>query len=179
MGAQRSPLMLLVMRQEFCLVSRDIDVGGAFGLASLAGETQIQRFLDVLVLPAVTQYFALQQLKQHMRAASRAVLFFTRGHVARAHGAAIIFSTGSDPDASQCGFRERTVIFGELKMRLGLAWMVVRAKAQVFCRQIRIHHLMRVELVFGIPGALEFPECLHKLRTKHPWKQSSARLPVA
>src|SRR6266851_4069837 len=43
-------LVLIVVSQEFCFVSGDIHVCRAFRLARLAGEAQVEGFLDVLVL---------------------------------------------------------------------------------------------------------------------------------
>src|SRR5258708_23504023 len=114
-----------------------------------------------------------------MRAPSRAVLLLSCGHVARAHGAAIIFPACSEPDAAQCCFSQRAVVLRKLEMSLGLLRTVIRAESQIFRREIWIDHFVRIEFVFGIPNAFEFSECLHQFRSKHFWKESSTRLPVA
>src|SRR5258707_10306300 len=113
------------MREKLRLIGRDVDVRWAFGFACFTRQAEIERFLDVLIVPAITQHFALQQFKQHMRAPSRAVFLLSRGHVARAHGAAIIFSARSEPDAAQCCFSQRAVVLRKLKMSLGLLRAVI------------------------------------------------------
>jgi hypothetical protein len=97
--AQRPPLALVVVRKEFRLVRGNIDVRRALGFARFTREAQVERLLDVLLLPAVAQHFALQELKEKVRASTRAVLFFSRGHVTWAHGAAFDLPAGSKPDA--------------------------------------------------------------------------------
>src|SRR5882762_7078175 len=114
-----------------------------------------------------------------MRAPSRAVFLLSRGHVARAHRAAIIFPACSEPDAAQCCFRQRAVVLRKLKMSLGFLRTVIRAESQIFRREIWIDHFVRIKFVFGIPNAFEFSESLHQFRSKHFWKESSTRLPVA
>src|SRR6266481_4862758 len=114
-----------------------------------------------------------------MRAPPRAVFLPARGHVARAHGAAIIFTACSESDAAQRCFSQRAVVLRKLEMSLGLLRMVIRTETQIFCWQIWIDYLVRIEFIFGIPDALEFSECLHQFRAKHFWKECGARLPVS
>ncbi len=121
----------------------------------------------------------MQQLKQQVRAPARAVLFFLRSHVTRAHGAAVIFSARAEPNASQRGFCQRAVVLGKLEVRFRFERAIVRAEPQVFRRQMRIHHFVGIKLVVRVPGALEFSERLHQLRTEHFWKQRRSRLPIA
>ena len=44
---------VVVVREELGAIRRDVDVGRALGLARLARQAQVERLLDVLVLPAV------------------------------------------------------------------------------------------------------------------------------
>src|SRR3981189_1417960 len=113
-----------------------------------------------------------------MRAPSRAVFLLSRGHVARAHRAAIIFPACSEADAAQCCFSQRAVVLRKLKMSLGLLRTVIRAESQIFRRKVWIDHFVRIEFVFGIPNAFEFSECLHQFRAKHFWQESGTGLPV-
>ena len=46
-------------------------------------------------------------------------------------------------------------------MRPGLERLVVHAQPQILRRRIRIHQLMRVEMVPGVPDRLEFAEGPH------------------
>ncbi len=103
---QRTPLALVIMGKKFRFVRSNIDVRGALGFARFTRETQIERFLDVFVLPTVAQHFTLQKLEEQMRTPARTVFFFSRGHVTRAHRAALALATGSKPDAPQRGVRE-------------------------------------------------------------------------
>src|SRR5260370_32121717 len=90
-GAQRPPLVFVVVREKLRLVGCNVDVRRAFRFAGLARETQIERFLDVLVVPAAARHFALQQLNQQVRAPSRPVLFFLLRELTRDHGADAFF----------------------------------------------------------------------------------------
>src|SRR6266404_47820 len=139
------------MREKLRLIGRDIDVRRAFGFARFTRQAEIERLFDVLIVPAVAQHFALQQFEQHMRAPSRAVFLLSRGHVARTHGAPIIFTACSESDATQRCFSQRAVVLRKLEMSLGLLRMVIRTETQIFCWKIWIDYLVRIELVLGIP----------------------------
>src|SRR5258708_4829746 len=97
MGVQWPALFFVVMREKLRLIGRDIDVRWAFGFARFTRQAEIKRLFDVLIVPAITQHFALQQFEEHMSAPSRAVFLLSRGHVARTHGATIIFPACSEP----------------------------------------------------------------------------------
>ena len=49
------------MRAELCLVGRHVDIDRAIVLAAFTGETQIERALDRIALPAVFQRSAMMQ----------------------------------------------------------------------------------------------------------------------
>src|ERR1700720_5010375 len=98
---QRPPVAFVVVRKEFRPVSSNIDVRRALGFARFTRETQIERLFDVLVFPAVAQHFALEQFKEKVRAPTRTVFLFSRGHVTWAHGAAFALPARSKPDAPQ------------------------------------------------------------------------------
>ena len=148
---QRASLALVIMRQKFCFVRGEIHVRRAFRLAGLAGEAQVERLLDLFVLPAAVDHLALQQFEEHVRASARAVLLFERHHVAGAHRAAVQLAAGAEADASRGGVRERAAIVGKFEMRLRLQRFVVRAQAQIFRGQVGIHNLMRIQLVAAGP----------------------------
>src|ERR1700682_6146870 len=63
-GRQRAHAALVVMRQELGLESRHVDVDRALGLARLAREAQVERFLDALVPPPVAYQVPGQHLVQ-------------------------------------------------------------------------------------------------------------------
>src|SRR5580704_3656275 len=86
-------LALVVVRQKLSSVGGDINICRAFRFACFARQTQIERFLDVFIMPSARDHFALQQLKQHMSTATCAVLFFQGHHVTRAHRTAILLAT--------------------------------------------------------------------------------------
>ena len=68
-SVQRPALAFVIVRQKLRLVRRDVDVRRAFRFAGFAGKAQVERLLDVLVLPSAAHHFALQHFKQHVRAA--------------------------------------------------------------------------------------------------------------
>jgi hypothetical protein len=51
------------VRQELGAIGRHVHVRGAFGLAGFAGKTEIERFFNVFVLPAILNDLALQLLR--------------------------------------------------------------------------------------------------------------------
>ena len=129
---QRPALALIVVRKEFRSVGSNIDIRRALGLARFAGETQIERFFDVLVFPAVAKDFALQQFKEKVRTPTRTVFLLSRGHITWAHGSAVALSARSKPDAAQRGVCERAAIVGKLEMCLRFQRAIVRAEPQIF-----------------------------------------------
>ena len=155
---QRTPLVFIIMGQKFRLVRGHIHVGRAFRLARLARQAQVQRFLDVLVLPAVAHDFALQHFKEHVRAPARAVLFLERDHVARAHRTAVVFAALAETDASQRGFGKRPVVIRKLKICFGIVRFVIRSQPQILGGQIGVDHLVRIHLIVRVPRGLEFSQ---------------------
>src|SRR5437868_13281699 len=81
----RTQAALIVMREKLGLVARHVDVHGTVAFAALAGETQIERLLDRRLAPPAGQDFAFHHLEEQPRPAARAMLFFTRHAIARAH----------------------------------------------------------------------------------------------
>ena len=147
------------MSQKFGFVCGNVDIRGTFRLAGFAGKTKIERFLHVLIVPAVSSDFTLQHFKQHVRAAASGMLFFERGHVAWTHGAGILFAARTQSKTAQRSFRERPVIVWIGKVRVRLCRVIVRAEPQIFCWQVRLDHFVRIHAVFRIPRGLEFAEC--------------------
>ena len=122
------------MGEELGLVGGDVDGDGALGLAGFAGEAEVERFFDLLILPLVGEDFALHQLPEEMGAAAGGVQLFAGGHEAGAHGSGVGFAAGSDADATEGGGGEGTVVFGEGEVGFGLPGSVVGAEAKVFMR---------------------------------------------
>ena len=75
----------VVTGKKLGLVRRDVDADGAFGLAGLAGEAQVEGFPHAPVAPASADRFASQHLEEKMRAATGRVGLLARDHEARAH----------------------------------------------------------------------------------------------
>src|SRR5688572_9217723 len=94
------------MREELGLVGGHIDADRAFGLACLARETEIQRLLELLALPAARDRLAAQHLEEEMGAAARRVLLVPRHHVARTHRPFTGLPALADADAAQRGSRD-------------------------------------------------------------------------
>src|SRR5690606_34245331 len=61
---------LVVVREELGLVRRDVHVHRAVALASLAREAEVERFLDLLALPAIPDRLTLKHLEEEVRAAA-------------------------------------------------------------------------------------------------------------
>ena len=167
------------MRQKLGLIRGDVDVGGTFRFAGFAGEAQVERLFNVLVLPSAAHHLSLQHFEQHVRAAPGAVFFLKRHHVAGTHRAGIVLAAFPQPNAPYRRLGEGTAVIRKLEMGFGLERLIVRAQTQILGGQVGVDHLVRVHLIVRVPGGLEFDEGLHQLRTEHLGKQRAARLPVA
>jgi hypothetical protein len=93
------------MREEFGLVGGDVDVDGAVGLASLAGEAEVEGLFDFFAPPAVLddRVFAgwvLRHLPEQVSAAAGGVFFVAGGAIAGAHDSAFVAAALSDADAA-------------------------------------------------------------------------------
>src|SRR5690606_22473986 len=92
---------LVVVREELGLVRRDVHVHRAVALASLAREAEVERFLDLLALPAIPDRLTLKHLEEEVRAAAGRVLLLAEHHEARAHRPAVQAPALADADAAQ------------------------------------------------------------------------------
>src|SRR5436190_23938559 len=89
----------VVMREELRLVRRHVDIHRTFALASLAGKTEIERVLHVLVLPSAVERIALEHLEEQAGATTRRMRLFACRPIARTHCPAFVAATLADADA--------------------------------------------------------------------------------
>src|SRR5665213_1242239 len=115
------PPVLIMVLEELGLPCGNVHIGGALGFAGLAGEAEVQRVMNLLVLPAVADNAAFQHLPQQVRAAARGVLLLTRCHVAGTHGGIALFAAEADADAARGGLTEGTGIGNVLEPGIDLA----------------------------------------------------------
>src|SRR6185312_3861255 len=138
---------LVIMSKKLGLVSRHVHVGRTLRLACFTGEAQIKGSLDLLILPASADDLALKHLKQHVRAAARAVFFLQRGHIAWTHGVRVYFTARSQADTAQGkSLGKRTTVVGIFKKSLWLLRLVISPQTQVLGWRIRIDDLTWVHL---------------------------------
>lgn len=97
---ERARFAFEVVAKELGLVSGHIHRDGALTFASLAGEAEIKRFFDLLVLPLIGQDLALHQLPEKMSATTSGMELLTGSHKAGTHGASVGLATGADADAA-------------------------------------------------------------------------------
>ena len=79
------------MGQELILEFRHVDVGWAFGLATLAFQAKIERVMQRLACEFVSRDFSGNDLAQVVSAAARGVNVFQGDHVRRTHRSFILF----------------------------------------------------------------------------------------
>src|SRR5207302_2648917 len=115
-GAPWTRPSLVVMREKFRLIGRHIDADRAIALASFAAEAQVQRPLDVLILPAATDHLPLGHFPEQVRPAARGMFFFTCHPEAGAHHATLVVPAFAHTDATQAGARQTPVIFRTMKV---------------------------------------------------------------
>lgn len=167
------------MREEFGLVGGDVHVHRAVALAALAGEAEVERFLDGLVTPSAGHHFPLQHFEEQVGAAPGGVHFLARGHVAGAHGPALGAAALADADAAHGGARELPLVVGEAEARFRLRRVEAGPDAQVLVQAVGMDDLAGIHAVQRVPQRLELLEGAHQLRAKHFGQQLGARLPVA
>src|SRR6202041_3289879 len=112
--------VFVVMGEELRFVGCDVYVCWALRFARFACETEVKRFLNFLVPPALVDYLPLKHFEEHVGSTARAVLFLERCHIAGAHRTAVALAARSQPDASFGGLQERAAVFYEVEMSLGL-----------------------------------------------------------
>ena len=105
-GTARAEPAFVIMRQEFGLVSGDIDTDRTLGFASLTGQAEVERFLHFFAAPAVCDdgiisAFTLGHLPKQVGAAASGVLFIAGGAVAGAHQAVLFAATLAHSDTAQ------------------------------------------------------------------------------
>src|SRR5207237_9628960 len=110
---------------------------------------------------------------------ARAVLFFTRNHVARTHGAALVTPAGADADAAQGRAREAPRVRRILELRLRLRGRVVGTKSDIGAAGIWVDYFSGSHPVARLPDRLEFQKRAHDLVAKHDRQQLTLGLSVA
>ncbi len=159
----RAAFIGVIAAEKLGLVARDVHVGRAVGLAPLATQAQVQRILDLLVLPTVLDDLPLEQLEEQPGATTGRVLFFAGGAKAWAHGASVqrtalahadaALRLACQPLAAQAG------IVGEGALH---RWTTVaRPHAQVGIDRHRVDQLAWVHAVKRVPDGLELGKGLH------------------
>src|ERR1700744_2477484 len=118
----------IIMGQEFGFVGRHVNVHGAIRLATFARQAKVQAFLYFLAVPAVTNNFTLEHLKEQPSTAPCGMAFLSRHHVARAHRARITSPTSADATATQQVFREIVPVVAVMKMRFRLPGIIIDSK---------------------------------------------------
>src|SRR5205814_2288356 len=157
-----------------------VDIDRAVVLAALAGEAEVERFLDRIALPAILERSAMHHLEQEMRAAARRMLLLARRDVARAHDTVLglVPAAFADPDAAH-----RSAVPAALR-REGEAGVeprrtVIGAEAEIGGDRVRIDDFARVHHAVRIPDRLELAERLDELGAVHLDEQLGFRLTVA
>ena len=102
-----------------------------------------------------------------MSAAAGGVELFAGGHEAGTHGGSVSFAACPDPDATEGGRGEGTMIVGEGEVRFRLPGFVVGAEAKIFVDLVGVDELVGIQAVGGIEDALELPEGLHEVFAEH------------
>ena len=167
------------MRKKFGLIGGDIHVHRTIAFAAFAGETQIERFFNRLVVPSALQRIAVHHFKKQMAAAPRGVHFFAGHTVAGTHGLAFHAPAFTHTHAAQAGVGEIAVIFGIMEVRLRPPGIVVRSEPQILVAAVSLHDFAGIHLPLRIPDGFELAKRFHQFRAKHFFQQLGARLPVA
>ena len=176
---ERAGFAFVVVGEELGFVGGHVDGDGTLGLTGFAGEAEVERLFDLLVLPLVGEDFALHELPKEVSAAAGGVEFFAGGHEAGAHGAGIGFAAGADAYAAEIGCGEGAVVFGEGEVGFGLPGFVVGAEAKVFVRLVGVDEFAGVHAVGRVEDVLEGAEGHHELFAEHLGEESATGLAIA
>ena len=156
--AERARPVLVLLIEHFGLELGHVDLRRAFGLAGLALQAEVERFVKRFVIEAVflAGQFAGHRQAEQVGATAGRVDFVARDHVAGAHRAARP-SCGrhrrpstSRPPGQTPPDSEKSSTVG-----CGLVRMVVRPDAQVLAGVGVAHDLAGVEPVLGVKGAFD------------------------
>src|SRR5579885_3425988 len=97
--------MFVVVGEKFGFVGCNIDADRAVTLAALACQAEIERFLDVLVLPLPLNDIAFGHFPEQVSAAAGGMLLFAGGAKAGTHHATFVLAAFADSHATQAGAR--------------------------------------------------------------------------
>src|SRR5206468_1808030 len=161
------------------LIRRHVDVHRTFALAAFAGEAEIERVLDVRVLPAPSERVTVQHLEEQARASARRVCLLPSGPVARAHRPALVPAAFADADTPNSREREAPMVLWKPEVRHWLRGLIVGAQTQILIDAVRIDDLAWIHQAVGIPDALELTERVHQLWPEHLRQEFRFGLPVA
>src|SRR6476660_5850071 len=131
------------------------------------------------ISPPALDGVAFQHFKEQTCATARAMHFFPRDPIARAHGLAFLTPAFADADATERSPGEAIVVPRKLKVCPWLRWPVVDTESQIFIDAVWLDNLAWIHFPFWIPNRFEFPERAHQLVAEHFGQQFSPRLSVS
>src|SRR5439155_4586082 len=169
----------VVVRKKLSFVRGHVHRYRALTFASFAGETEIERFLHLLTLPAICDHPALQHLPKQSRPSARRMLLLHSHAIARAHRLMPGLAALADADTAKYGARKTSLVFRPMEMRRDIGGAIVSADAQILSDIIRIDDLAGIHPPFGIPNRFELAKSLNQFRPEHLWQQPGARLSIA
>ena len=132
----------------------DVDVGGALGFATFAGQTELHDFGDLGVIPRIGGGVSVgEDIAERVGAGAGRIPFVARGHEARAHGAAheVGFPTVADSRAF-LGGTEHALRRTEIKNRFVVGRRMVRRMPQRRVHRRRVDDLAGIEYAVRIKG---------------------------
>src|SRR5689334_18052534 len=179
-GRSWTPASIIMVRPELGFVGRHVDIDRTITLASLAGQAQIERFLDRRAAPSLVDRPAMKHFEKQPRAPARRMSLLMGGDEARTHDLvmAVVTTTLAHPDATLGGAIEialKRIREMGLELRRPIAW----ANAQIGGDGIGIDDLARIHSALGIPDRLEFAKCLDELRAIHFFEKLATGLTIA
>ena len=165
--------------EELSFVGGDVDGDGAVAFAALAGEAEVEGFLDLFVAPGVGDRVAAEHFKEQPGAAAGGVFFFAGRVKAGAHGAAFELAALAYAETAFRGGGHAPVVVGELKDGGQGERLVVGAGAEAGVEGVGTDNLARVHAVRGVPDAFEFGEGFDQLGAEHDGEEFGAGVAVA
>ena len=173
---------VVVVRQELGLVGGDVDPRRAVAQAALAGEAQVERLVDVVVVPG--------RGRRPRPGTARPAASPGRGSSGARRGSRGTTGTSSRRRRAGTARRRRSARrrpgAPRRPRRRSASSPAIRTRtrwsgpvAQVGVERVGVDALARVHPAARIEGGLEPPERVDQLRPVHPLEQLAARLAVA
>src|SRR5215467_6368233 len=170
-GTHRPPPPFVVVGEELRLVGCDVDANRAIALTTFAGEAQVKRILDMLILPPFGDDFTLRHLPEQVGTTASRMLLFVGYAIARTHNAAFRAAALANSDTTQSGTSEAAMIFLIMKVSRRRPGFVIGPQAKILVHAVGLDQISGIHLPLWVPSGLKLSKSIDQFRTEHLGKK--------